>query len=342
MPRPETTARDARRPLFVGVDVGGTNIKFGLVDDAGATLAYTSIPTEDEKGCDDAISRMRSTIAQLLEEHGLAWDEVAAVGLATPGTMDIPGGMILAPVNLPGWRYYPLREKLSEATGKPVTFANDANAAAFGEFWVGSGSEYPSLTMLTLGTGVGGGIIIGDLSVDGEHSHGSELGHTIIDYHENARLCSCGQRGHLEAYASATAVVARTQQALDEGRHSSLEGRMKQGDKLTSLVVYQEATAGDELAREIVMDTARFVGIGAVTLLHTIDPAALVLGGAMDFGGPGDPLGDEFLTRVRQEIDQRAFPVVAENVVVNFASLGGDAGYLGAAGLARAEYRRKS
>ena len=119
--------------------------------------------------------------------------------------------MFLQPHNLPHWHYFPIRDCVAEAFGLPTTFANDANAAAYGEFWVGSGQKFHSIVMLTLGTGVGGGIIIGDLSVDGENSHGSECGHIIIDNSPAARMCGCGQPGHLEAYCSATALVKRTQ-----------------------------------------------------------------------------------------------------------------------------------
>ena len=144
----------------------------------------------------------------------------------TPGTMDIPRGMFLQPHNLPHWHYFPIRDCVAEAFGLPTAFANDANAAAYGEFWVGSGQKYHSIVMLTLGTGVGGGIIIGDLSVDGENSHGSECGHIIIDSSPTARMCGCGQPGHLEAYCSATALVKRTQELLANGRASSLTQRI--------------------------------------------------------------------------------------------------------------------
>ena len=127
-----------------------------------------------------------------------------------------------------------------------MSFANDANAAAFGEFWVGSGSEYHSIVLFTLGTGVGGGIIIGDLSIDGENSHGSELGHMIIDYNDTARLCGCGQRGHLEAYASAKGVIQRTLEALEQRRTARCTSAWQQAGEMTPLMVAEEAEAGDE------------------------------------------------------------------------------------------------
>lgn len=337
---PKIPPDDALRPLFIGIDVGGTNIKLGLVDDAGRTAAQSSIPTEDEKGCEDAVRRMSEAARQLTDGAGVDWGEVAAVGLATPGSMDVPAGLILDPANLPGWRHFPIRDELTKACEKSVTFANDANAAAFGEYWVGSGNAYPSMVLLTLGTGVGGGIIVGGLSIDGEHSHGSECGHIIIDYHEDARMCPCGKRGHLEGYASATAVIARAKEALEAGWPSSIGVRVDAGESISPLMVCEEADKGDGLACELVEETARYLGIGIVSLMHTIDPGAVVLGGAMDFGGNATPTGRRFIERIREEVRDRAFAVVAKKAVVEYAALGGDAGFIGAAGIARENWQK--
>lgn len=323
-------------PLWFGFDVGGTNIKIGLVDDTGRPLGKTSLPSEPDRSPDGTVVRMVESAARLLTDLGWGWDEVRGVGLGTPGTMDIPRGLMLDPPNMPGWHYYPIRDRLAEACGKPVSFANDANAAAFGEFWVGSGRKYPSIVLLTLGTGVGGGIIVHGLSIDGENSCGSECGHIIIDHHDSARLCNCGQRGHLEAYASATALMKRCEEALAAGRASELATRAAQGERLTPLVIGEEAERGDPLALELVLDTGYYLGVGITSLMHTIDPGAVILGGAMNFGGHDTPLGRRFLARIRDEVRRRAFPVLAERTTIDFAQLGGDAGFIGAAGIARA------
>ncbi len=335
---PET----AQRPLFLGVDVGATSVKIGLVDNQGHTLGLTRIPTHAERSAEDAVGRIVAAINEFLGGLALAMADVAAIGLGTPGTMDIPRGMILEPPNMPGWRHFPIRDRLSAACGRPVAFANDANAAAFGEWWVGTGRQHHSIVLLTLGTGVGGGIIVGDLSIDGENSCGSECGHIIIDYHDDARLCGCGQRGHLEAYGSATAVVKRTNEILAAGGRGRLAELAATGHEITPLVIAEVASAGDPLALDIVLETARYLGIGITSLMHTIDPSAVILGGAMNFGGPTHPLGIKFLERIRQEVRSRAFPVLAEKTTIEFASLGGDAGYIGAAGIARASCRRSS
>jgi len=337
----QSTRGNSELPLYVGADVGGTGIKIGLVGSLGRTLAKQSIPTRQERGPQAAMAELAAVARNIVADAGFGWDDVAAIGLATPGPMDIPNGMLLQPHNLPTWWHFPIRDELAQVSQKRVVFANDANAAAFGEFWIGSGRQYPSLVMFTLGTGLGGGIIVHDMSIDGAHSHGGECGHIIIDYHETARLCGCGHRGHLEAYVSAVALVDRTEEALRTGRVSSLRSVLDAGEELTPLIVAEHALQGDSLADEIIMETARYLGIGVVSIMHTIDPSLVVLGGAMTFGGAGSPGGKRFLQRVKEEVSLRALPALAEKTKIEFASLGSDAGYLGAAGVARMQLLRE-
>lgn len=335
------TKSQAEPPFFVGVDLGGTNIKVGLVDDRGRPLVKRSLPTDVPRGPQDAAERMGKAVLEVIAEAGLAVGDVAHVGLGSPGTMDVPAGMLLEPPNLRGWENFPIRDRVSQHCGLPVAFANDANAAAYGEFWVGSGRAFHSMVLLTLGTGVGGGIIIGDHSVDGEHSHGSECGHIIIDHHDDARMCNCGHTGHLEAYASATAVVKRAHDLLDARRDTSVHRRLERGDELTTLLLAEEATAGDAFAMELILEAAMYLGVGVASLMHTVDPDGVVLGGAMTYGGHDSPVGRKFLERVREEVRRRTFPVLREKTIVDFASLGSDAGYIGAAGIGRLAYRKR-
>jgi glucokinase len=329
----------ATPPFFAGVDVGGTNIKVGLVDSQGNALAYHTFPTDVERGPDDGCSRMADAVKKVTADAKAKASDVVRVGLATPGTMDVPAGLLLRPHNLPGWWNFPIRDKLAEAARKPVTFANDANAAAYGEFWVGSGKQYNSMILLTLGTGIGGGIIIGGRLIEGEHSCGGEVGHIIIDMADDAMQDNAGKTGSLEAYASAGGVIRRAQMELANDKTSVLRKSHPGGDDLTPKEIAEAAEAGDALARKVVLDTARYLGIGITTLVHTIDPESVVLGGAMTFGGGENPLGREFLQTVRNEFDRRTFPTLKGRIIIDFASLGGDAGYLGAAGLARVEHQ---
>jgi glucokinase len=338
--RQTVSQTDAQPPFFVGVDLGGTNIKIGLVDDLGRTVSYLTVPTAVPEGPEAGAERAGRNVQKIIEEAGLKIGEVKRVGLGTPGTMDISAGMLLQPFNLQGWWNFPIRDRLSQYCELPVTLANDAGAAAYGEYWVGSGRGSQSMIMLTLGTGLGGGIIVGDVSIDGANSHGAECGHIIIDYHDDARRCACGHTGHLEAYVSATAVIKRANEALQAGAKTSVAARLEKGEELTPKLIGEEAEAGDAFASELVMETAYYLGIGIVSLMNTIDPRSVVLGGAMTFGGHNSPLGRRFLERIREEVRRRAFPIPAQQTTIDYATLGSDAGYIGAAGLARAEFRR--
>jgi glucokinase len=327
----------AERPLFAGIDVGGTSIKLGVVDNLGRTLGKSAVRTHEERGPTEAFDRTLDELHRLLQALNLGLGDIAAIGVGSPGPQDVLTGMIIAPDNLPHWRNFPVVDFLRKKTSKPIAFANDANAAAFGECWVGRGREYHSIVMFTLGTGVGGGIIIGDLLIDGDHSHGGELGHIIIDMSPHARMCASG-RGHLEGYSSATALVQRAEEALAQGVKTSVRDRLSDAQPLTPIILWEEARGGDRFAYDLIMETADFLGIGVVTLIHVVNPGAVIIGGAMDFGGNDDEIGRKFIERVREVVRRRAFPIPAQRTVIDFAMLGGDAGYIGAAGIARTAY----
>ena len=332
---------DARPPFYIGVDLGGTNTKIGLVDDCGHPVSWGETPTCSNAGPEDVVERISDAIHKLISNAGLKPSEIARVGLGAPGILDFAAGKMVNPTNFPGWNGFPIRDALAKQSGLPVSFVNDASAAAYGEFWVGSGRLFHSMVMLTLGTGVGCGIIVGDLIIEGENGHGTECGHILIDSSENARKCSCGQLGHLEAYASATAVIQRTKDILKTNEPTTLRKRVRAGEEVTPLLVAQEAEKGDAVAMRIVMDTARYVALGLISLMHTIDPSGILIGGSMTFQLENSTLGEQFIQRIREEVCCRTFPTLAENTVIEFASLGSDAGYLGAAGIARLEFQRR-
>jgi glucokinase len=326
-----------RAPFYVGVDVGGTNIKAGIVDDLGQSLSHVSVPTEAARGPHVGLKNIARAAELAISESRLNRGALRGVGLATPGTMDIPAGYLIDPPNLPGWKNFPIRNLLAEKLQIPTVLQNDANAAAYGEFWAGRAKEARSLVFWTLGTGIGCGIILDHLIIEGAHSHAAECGHIIIEM-TNGRLCGTGQYGTLEAYAGARAVVARCEEALAAGRTSSISAQLAAGEKLTPLLMARAAEAGDALCDELIMETARYMGVGTVTLMHTIDPEMVLFGGAMTFGRHETALGRRFLEEIRAEIRKRAFPIPAAKTIVEYASLGGDAGYIGAAGCARLKF----
>lgn len=321
-------------PYFLGIDLGGTNVKAGVVDDSGQPLSYESVPTQADQGPEQGVENMVRCSHQAVEASGLSWEEIEYVGLATPGTMDIPEGMLLDPPNLPGWDNVPIRQLIADQLEKPTCLQNDGNAAAYGEFWVGAGRDAHSLVLWTLGTGLGGGIIVNDMIIQGEHSHGSECGHIIIEY-ENGRLCATGQSGTLEAYVSATALVKRCEETLEQNLDSPLHKWLDEGEELTPLLIAKAAEAGDSFSDHLIMETARYLGIGCVTVMHCINPRIFLIGGAMTFGRDQSELGRRFLARVKREVLDRGFPVPAQNTEFAYATLGGRAGTIGAAGCAR-------
>jgi len=322
-------------PLFVGLDVGGTTMKAGVVDNNGQPLSSISLPTEAYKGQENGLERMCETIRLAVSKAGLGLDQVAAIGVATPGTMDIPAGVILDPPNLNPWRNVPVRRHVHDIFKVPTAFQNDANAAAYGEYWVGAGKGSRSMVLYTLGTGVGGGIVIGDMVLEGEHSHGAELGHMKIEI-TNPRQCGCGRWGCLEAYASATGVVKRTLDALnqDEGK-SSLHAVMKKYGEITAKEVF-DAAASDVLAAKIVEDTAFYLAVGTTNMMHTIDPDIVVFAGGMIAAG------EFFLERIRYHVKQLAFPVPAAKTQIRYALLGSDAGFIGAAACGRQLHNKQA
>ena len=345
--------QEAKTPFFIGVDVGGTSIKIGVVDDYGRSVDSgeiddegkhrSSVSIKTEQHPQTATELIADAIHALLKRLRVDPGTCKGIGLGIPGTMDLQTQKLRQPPNLHSWEGYPMCDELSRLSNNcPVVFCNDANAAAYGEYWVGSASGKHSMALLTLGTGIGCGIIIEGRSIEGATGYGGECGHLVIDLSENAVLCGCGQRGHLEAYTSALGVTRRTI-ALTDRRESSIRSRISPDTRLSEIpkIVCQEAEKGDALAYEIVMDTAKYLSLGIVSLLNTVDPACILLGGAMTFGGNETPLGQRFLEQVRKEVAQRSFKAIAAHVTIDLAVLGGDAGFIGAAGLAREEYLRR-
>lgn len=382
---PQTAASSTDKQYFLGVDVGGTNIKIGLVDDQGQTLGTASISTLASQPAQQAIDRSAEAARRIVQTAGVEWSNVAAAGLGVPGPMSLPDGQVLDASNLPGWLNFYAQAALEKALGMPVCFINDANAAALGEAWIGAGAGHHSLAMFTLGTGVGGGLISDGHLIDGIHcnSFGSEMGHMVVDSSRDARLCVWGGgRGQLEAFASASAVAAQATRGVQSGvdtmlcRLEQLRDSAKNGgenggehggdrsaatkrgqaeevpiqdkdyvetaaDEITAKDVYLAAKAGDEFALKLVDEAAYYLGIGVTTAVHLIDPGLVLLGGAMNFGGKACPIGRRFLEKVTQEFQSRTFANVAAGTRIDYATLGGDAGFIGAAAFARQQIQNR-
>ncbi len=320
---------------FVGVDVGGTNIKVGWVRDDGRVLAKAVISTDEAPDPQRAIRKIMDVIGDWICSSKFP---VRAIGLGTPGPLDLRTGRVLDPVNLPNWGHFSIRDELAAASGRPVTFSNDANAAAFGEFWLGAGRDCDSLVLLTLGTGVGTGIVLENRLITGATGHAAECGHCTVDFSRDAPMCGCGQRGHLEACCSATAVSNFANYEALRCPTGRLGKVLAARRKVTALDVCHAAEAGDDAALAIVDQTAEFLIRGIVNLAFTLDPQRILLGGAMDFGGEATATGRRFIGTIREGIAARVFSQIAASLTVDYASLGSAAGWIGAAGLAKRDY----
>jgi glucokinase len=334
--------KSAIQEFFIGVDVGGTNIRTGVVTNTGRPLSCVVVPTQGEKGPDHGLETIRNAMVRAIDASPVRMRNITAIGLAVPGTLDIPNGIWMEPANLPTWRNIPVRQHIADHFELPVTLKNDANAAAFGEFWAGAGRGAHSLVLWTLGTGVGCGLIVNGKLVEGAHSHGGECGFLYIQM-ENGRPCATGMKGTLEAYAGSAGMITRCHEAIASGEHSTiLSEQVAAGQDITPLLIARAAEQNDPLALRLVDDSARFMSYGTANLMHTIDPDVVLFGGNMTFGRNGTPLGRRFLQTVRDDVKGLTFPVPGENVRVDYAQLGGKAGIIGAAGCAWAAFGAES
>ena len=285
---------DRRPPFYLGIDLGGTNIKAGVVDDAGRPLSFVHAETEAERGPEVGIDNLARVGRRAVEASGLSWDDIAAVGLGSPGTMDIREGLLLDPPNLPGWVNVPIREKLGERLGKPTVLQNDANAAAYGEYWAGAGRDMESVVLFTLGTGIGCGII----DERSDHRGTAQPRRRVRSHHhpdgERAPVLVRPVRaprslrlGHLAGEAGHGGAGARAELAAAQALAAK---------RLSSEAISEAAEAGDLLARRLMRETARYLAVGAVNLMHTIDPDVILFGGGMIAAGP------TFLEAIRGDI----------------------------------------
>jgi glucokinase len=312
--------------LIVGVDLGGTTIVVGtLTEDGGAMHGLVNDLTPVHLGPDGVVERMIAMIRESVErtraELG-AGIEVAGVGIGAPGPLDTQRGIVIVAPNL-GWHDMPLRDRIGTATGFDATLDNDANCATLGEWWRGAAQGARVVAGITIGTGIGGGIVLDGRIFHGASDVAAEMGHMTIDL--TGRRCKCGNYGCLEAYASGPAIAARTVEELEAGTPSSIASLVG-GDltQVTAQTVYQAAHDGDALALEIVRDTARFLGAGIANVVNMLNPEVVVVTGGVT------KAGERLFGPLRTEVARRAFrPAVAACRIVPGA-LPGVAGVYGA------------
>lgn len=305
----------------VGIDVGGTNIVVGtLAEDGSELLGLVSEPTISEQGPDAVVERIVRLAHASIAESG---KRIAGVGIGAPGPLDTRTGVVLLTPNL-GWTNMPLRDRLSAALGLPATLDNDANCAVFGEWWRGAARGTRYVVGLTIGTGIGGGIVIDGGIYHGVSDIAGEIGHMTID--STGRRCKCGNYGCLEAYASGPAIAARAVEGIQAGVDTSLP-QYVDGDlsRVTAQVVYEAANDGDAYALETVHETAKLLGAGVANLLNIFNPEVVVICGGVTLAG------DRLFAPLRSEVKRRAFKPAWEVCRIVPGALTGTAGVYGAA-----------
>ena len=317
-----------RHEYIVGVDLGGTNIVVGAMSaDGKQHHAMRSVPTSAELGAEGVADRIVGVI------EGVILDTIAqtkaqrrdfiGVGIGAPGPLDRDKGIVIVAPNL-GWRNFPLRDRIAERLNLPATLDNDANCATVGEWWQGAAKGATNVIGMTIGTGIGGGLIL-----DGKLFHGSsdvagEIGHTTIDL--NGRHCKCGNYGCLEAYASGPAIATRAREVLVREETASLLPSLVDGrlEAITAETVYRAAQKGDAVASEIVRDTARYLGAGIANLLNILNADVVVVAGGVT------QAGDALFVPLRAEVRRRAFRPAVDATQIVPGMLPGTAGVVGA------------
>ncbi len=308
----------------IGVDLGGTNIAAGLVDENYQIVCKKSVPTGADRAPECIVDDMAVLCRGLCEDAKVGLDQVVSVGIASPGIANHDTGVVEYANNLP-FRKFPIGPMLSEKLGgKKVFIENDANAAAWGEAIAGAAKGTKNSVMITLGTGVGGGIIIDNKVYSGFNYAGAELGHIVIEH--NGQQCSCGRKGCWEAYSSATALIRMTNEKLEECAARSRKTLMADAKRVSGRTAFDCMRAGDEAAREVVDKYLSYLVTGLVNIVNIFQPEVISLGGGVS--GEGQSLVDALLDGIRRE--EYGHGVVPETQI-RIAQLGNDAGIVGAA-----------
>lgn len=309
---------------YIGVDLGGTNIAAGIVDEKGNLLRKASVPTGAEREADEVIKDMAGLCRKLIDEQGITVDDVEYAGVATPGTADHDNGIVVYANNL-RFLNYPLADKLKEFLGvKKVLIENDANAAAKGEAACGAAKGYANSVMITLGTGLGGGIIIDNKIYSGFNYAGAELGHMVIEV--DGLPCSCGRKGCWEAYSSATGLINMTKVKLAETKDTVMHEMVAHDGKVSGRTAFDAMRKGDKAAKEVVDKYIYYLAMGIVNIINIFQPEVLVIGGGIC--NEKHYLTDPLMDIVDKEQYSRNS---AKKTEIRIATLGNDAGIIGAA-----------
>ena len=316
--------------MCVGIDLGGTFIKFVATDRQGNASEILALPTPTDDGAGGLVEQMASGARKVMDSAAVSIGQVLGVGVGSPGPLDLKAGLVIASPNI-GMVNVPLRDMVSDSLGLPVALENDANAAAYGEYIAGAGKDADDLVVLTLGTGVGGGVVIGGEVLHGAHEIGAELGHMILV--PDGEPCGCGQHGCVEQYCSAKFMADRTMaRMIAEKPQTTLDALVEVNGSIDSKDINEARAAGDAFAAEVWDDTARYLALACVSLTRIFDPDKIVLTGGMA------KAGSDLIDPVRRHFADLHWAMTEIKTEVGIAALGSDAGVIGAAGVAWHEF----
>lgn len=308
--------------LYVGIDLGGTNIAAGLVNDEGKIIAKKSIPTGAHRSAEEIIADMAKAAIDVVTENGHSMDEIVSVGIGSPGAIDKSKGELVYANNLP-FSHTPMRDEMQKYINKPVYIENDANCAAWAEAMAGGTKGIQDSVAVTLGTGVGGGIVINGRLYSGFNFIGGELGHKVIVL--DGEPCSCGRKGCWEAYASATALIRQTKEAAEADKNSKMWDYYKKDGKFSGRTAFAAARDGDKAAKTVVDNYVKYVGTGLADIVNIFQPEVIVVGGGVANEG------DALMNPVREYVNSQTYAKDVKACRIERAFLGNDAGIIGAA-----------
>ncbi|WP_074392565.1 ROK family glucokinase [Streptococcus suis] len=312
---------------IIGIDLGGTSVKLAILTTEGEIQEKWSIKTNILDDGSHIVPDIIDSIKQRFETHGLTKDDFLGIGMGSPGVVDSEAGTVIGAYNL-NWKTLQLvKEQFESALGLPFFIDNDANVAALGEQWVGAGNNNPNVVFMTLGTGVGGGVIAAGNLIRGVKGAGGELGHIIVDFDEPF-ACTCGKKGCLETVASATGIVNLSRRYADQyAGDAKLKQMIDDGQDVTAKDVFDLAKEGDDLALIVYRHFSEYLGVACANIAAVLNPAYIVLGGGVSAAG------EFLLDGVRKVFAENSFPQIKESTQIVLATRGNDAGVLGAASL---------
>ncbi|MDC3418030.1 ROK family glucokinase [Aquibacillus salsiterrae] len=312
---------------IIGVDLGGTTTKFAILNEAGEIEQKWSISTDIEREGINIVPNIIDSINQQLSQSGLSSTDVLGIGMGSPGSVDIDKGTVIGAYNLNWKTLQQVKEQIEAGTSIPFYIDNDANVAALGEQWKGAGEGNANVVFITLGTGVGGGVVAEGKLVHGAGTAG-EIGHMNVD--PNGYECTCGNVGCLETVASATGVVHLAQDyAEGYAGDSELKGLIDQKQEITAKIVFDQAKKRDPLAKKVVDKFSFYLGLACGNIANILSPNAIVIGGGVSAAG------DVLVDGVREYFEKYAFPPVKTSTEIKLAQLGNDAGVIGAGSLVK-------